>query len=235
MLLVLLALAPALVIGLYIYIRDKYEREPPSLLLLCLISGGIITPVAIITGRELQDLLSFSDFLGRLLYNAFVVAALNEELLKFIVFMSLIWHNRNFNEKFDGIVYAVFISLGFATVENLIYVLQNGYQTGIIRAITAVPGHALDGVIMGFFISKAKFDHKVKYRYLFAAFLAPWLLHGTWDMMVFFIRDGTPVGWSVGLVLWLFIAFFVLLYQLGMRQINKLVESSPFKKDKKDK
>ncbi len=112
--LIIIALAPVFVIAIYIYIRDKYEREPVRLLLISIVVGCIITiPVAfieeflIVRGKAFTGLASAG-------WNAFVVAALTEELLKFIALYLLIWKNRHFNEKFDGIVYACFISLGFA-------------------------------------------------------------------------------------------------------------------------
>jgi RsiW-degrading membrane proteinase PrsW (M82 family) len=71
----------------------------------------------------------------------------------------VLYNNKNFNEPFDGIVYAVIVSMGFATIENIIYVFQYGFATGILRLFTAVPAHAAFGILMGYFLGKAKFTH----------------------------------------------------------------------------
>ena len=146
--LIIIALAPVFVIAIYIYFRDKYEREPIRLLLISLVVGCVITiPVALIEGFLAARGQAFEG-LPSAAWNAFIVAACTEELFKLLAFYLLIWSNRNFNEKFDGIVYASFISLGFAGIENVLYVTDGGMSVGITRAFTAVPAHALFGIIM---------------------------------------------------------------------------------------
>ena len=120
--LLILSLAPVLIIAGYIYFRDKYEKEPIKLLLFALLAGGL-TVIPILFVERFLD--SFTDSFYGLLspaWNAFVVAAFTEELFKFIALYLLIWKSAEFNEKFDGIVYDVFVSLGFAAVENVLYV-----------------------------------------------------------------------------------------------------------------
>jgi RsiW-degrading membrane proteinase PrsW (M82 family) len=182
------------------------------------------------TGLLLDALKPSEPMLLRVFYEAFIVAALNEEALKFMAFMIFIWNDRNFNENFDGIVYAVFISLGFAGIENILYVIQGGIGTGILRAFTSVPGHALDGVFMGYFLARAKFNPALKYENLFLAFIVPFLLHGIWDFLIFLIRDNQGPGLFVGIFLLFFILFVVSLYLFGIRRINRSVASSQFRK-----
>ena len=91
-------------------------------------------------------------------YTAFVVAGFTEELMKYLAFYFFFWQERNFNEKFDGIIYAVYISLGFAAVENILYVFSGGMGVGFVRAFTAVPAHALFGISMGYYFGLARFD-----------------------------------------------------------------------------
>jgi protease PrsW len=223
-----LSLAPVIVIAIYIYIRDKYEREPVTMLLKGLFLGALATFMVIGVGAILHLLVPQDSSLVSLLYQSFIVAGLNEEFFKFLPFMLFIWKDRNFNENFDGIVYAVFISLGFAGVENIFYVIEGGIGTGIVRAFTAVPAHALFGVVMGYFISKAKFSVPKKRLYLFYALLFAVLLHGTYDAILFMILQ-PGMGMAVLLLVLLFILFLLFLYILGFRKINESVESSQFR------
>ena len=144
--LLFISLAPVFIIAFYVWFRDKYEKEPIAMLLRALLIGAVITLPVIFIERGLFSLgatFSFGPF-----WDAFAVAGLVEESFKFLAFYLIIWRNVNFNEKFDGIVYAVFIALGFAGVENILYVAEGGVQVAITRAITAVPAHALFGVII---------------------------------------------------------------------------------------
>jgi RsiW-degrading membrane proteinase PrsW (M82 family) len=132
----------------------------------------------------------------------------------------LIWRNRNFNEKFDGIVYAVSVSLGFATVENLFYVFsENSMQVGLLRAFTAVPGHAIFGVVMGFYLGLARFSEREKGKWLLRAFLVPWLLHGIYD---FLIMSGHP------LLILAFIPFLIFMYRIGLKRMREFNQESVF-------
>jgi RsiW-degrading membrane proteinase PrsW (M82 family) len=155
-------------------------------------------------------------------WKAFVVAAFTEELCKFLALYLLIWKSREFNDKFDGIVYAVFISLGFAAVENVLYVLENGYGTGIIRAVTAVPAHAIFGITMGFYFGMAKFYEKQRYQLKLKALLYPIFLHGTYNFILF-----TGIGWLTIV----FLAFLIYLYFSGLKRIKKLSDQSIYKTD----
>ena len=106
---VIIALAPVLIIALYIYIRDKYEREPLKWLLAALLGGCLITiPVLFVEGWLAMPLNLMSGY-SAVGWNAFVVAAFTEETFKFTALYIIFWRNRQFNEKFDGIVYACFV------------------------------------------------------------------------------------------------------------------------------
>ncbi len=219
--LLILAFAPVLIILFYVYYRDKYEKEPLLTLFLALFFGGL-TVIPILFVEHFLD--SFSTGMSQMVYAAytsFVVASLTEEFFKFLVFLIFIWRHKDFNEKFDGIIYAVYISLGFALVENVFYVLGNGAGTGFLRALTAVPAHALFGVAMGFYLGKAKFanaDQQTKYI-LFAIFI-PIILHGIYDFILF----------SENLfLLLLFIPYLIYLWIVGFRQMREHVEDSAFK------
>jgi RsiW-degrading membrane proteinase PrsW (M82 family) len=116
--------------------------------------------------------------------NAFLKVAFIEELSKFIFIRFILYYNKNFNEPYDGIIYAVMVGMGFATLENIIYVFQYGVGTGILRMFTAVPAHATFAILMGFYLGKAKFEHKKSYYALYALGVAT-LFHGAYDYCLF--------------------------------------------------
>jgi RsiW-degrading membrane proteinase PrsW (M82 family) len=217
MTLLTISLAPVLVILVYIYFRDKYEKEPIGMLLKGLIAGALITIPIIIFERTFSLLAENLTGLYSAAYDSFIVAALTEESLKFLAVYLLIWRSREFNERFDGIVYAVFVSLGFAAVENVLYVFDSGMQTGILRALTAVPAHALFGITMGFYLGLARFIPDQRKKLLFKAFLYPIIIHGIYD---FLILSGHPV------LLILFIPYLIFLWIYGSKKLNRLSASS---------
>jgi protease PrsW len=223
--LLLLSLAPVLIIATYIYYRDKYEKEPVWLLLLTLGLGCLIPFPAIfvenfLTGIKPIPPVNWDNHFNAF-YKAFVVAGFTEEFFKFLVLYLLIWKNRNFNEKFDGIVYAVFVSLGFAAVENVMYVYNLGVSTGYVRAIISVPGHALFGITMGFYFGLAKFYTSQKKVLLVKAFFFPVILHGIFDFILM-LGDYK--------VMVIFIPFVIYLYFDGLRKVKNLSDRSVFRK-----
>lgn len=184
--LLLIATAPVFILLAYVYYRDKYEKEPLKLLLEGLVAGGVICFPIIFFERLMAQVGEPLIDLQWAAWNAFMVASFVEELFKYLAIMILIWRNVNFNEKFDGIVYAVFVSLGFALVENVLYVVTRGggVQVGLLRAITAVPAHAMFGVMMGYWIGKARFVRLNRLKYLLLAFFFPFLFHGLYDFIL---------------------------------------------------
>ncbi|NOX48858.1 MAG: PrsW family intramembrane metalloprotease [Chlorobi bacterium] len=218
--LLLIALAPVFIILIYIYIRDKYEKEPIGLLVKALVLGGL-TVIPIFFAEKALDakgvhLTGYSS----VAYTAFVVAAFTEEIFKFIALYLLIWNNKEFNEKFDGIVYAVFISLGFAAVENVMYVFQYGHATGITRALTAVPGHALFGVAMGYYFGLAKLSPKNKPVNFLLALTVPIALHGLYDFILMTQHPYLVVA---------FIPFLYFLWKSGFKKMKELSDNSRFR------
>ncbi|HEX8041864.1 MAG TPA: PrsW family glutamic-type intramembrane protease [Chryseosolibacter sp.] len=181
-----LALAPGTAIILYIYLKDKHEREPLSLLLISFLYGVLSTVVTLIISWPLNAFVLLDS--GNLLdefYSAFFKVALVEEFSKFLFVRVVLFPNRNFNEPFDGIVYSVMVSMGFASLENVIYVFQYGFETGIWRMFTAVPAHATFAVLMGFFLGKAKFASTKRLLYMFVALLTATFFHGSYDYFWF--------------------------------------------------
>ena len=216
----LASLAPVFIILFYIYFRDKYEKEPLGMLIKALLLGIVIVIPVIFVERMLMILMPQSSKVAEAAYHAFVVAGSTEELFKFLALYLLVWKSPNFNEKFDGIVYAVFVSLGFAGVENVLYVMDGGMQTALTRAITAVPAHAIFGITMGYYLGIAHMYRELKGKYLIRALLVPILLHGIYDFILM-----VEVGW----LLLLFVPFLIVLYIMGMKKMKVLSDTSIFK------
>jgi len=220
--LLILALAPVFIIAFYIYFRDKYEKEPWSLLLKAMFLGVAIALPVIFVEQVMSALGSGLTGIVKAGWKAFMVAALCEEAFKYLVLYLLIWKSKEFNEKFDGIVYATFISLGFAGIENILYVLDNGASTGLMRAFTAVPAHAIFGVCMGFFFGLAKFYPKQRKRFLYWSFLLPFILHGIYD---FILMSGLSI------LLLLFVPFVIYMWITGFKKMKALNNTSFYNSD----
>jgi RsiW-degrading membrane proteinase PrsW (M82 family) len=216
-----LALAPGIAIGIYIYLKDKHEREPLSLLLISFLYGVLSTAVTLSISLPLDYIMTFNEQnVVHQFGNAFFKVAFIEELSKFIFIRFILYNNKNFNEPFDGIVYACMVGMGFATLENIIYVFQYGAPTGFVRMFTAVPAHACFAVLMGYFLGKAKFTHRKEIYYSFVALLVATAFHGAYDYFWFIAY--VPGIW-VGAILSLIVALI-----LSRKAIRLHQQASPF-------
>ncbi len=213
------AAAPVVILLFYFYIRDQYEKEPWGLLVWGGLCGIYAAFVIYGVGLWLEGWIVHRE---TPLYTSFVSAALVEEGIKFLFLYSFIVHNPHCNEPFDCVVYSVFVSLGFAGIENMAYVTDpywGGIETAISRAVISVPGHGMFGVQMGYHAAKYRFWNK-KYGML-AAFVLAWLWHGFYNYFLL-------VKWQ-----WAYICFglwFVCLVLLSHKQIQYLLLHSPFRK-----
>lgn len=191
LILLALAVAPGLALAAFLHSRDIYDKEPSRKLLKAFLLGS----AAVFVAAGIEMLLGDSNPA----VEAFLYVGLTEELCKFFVLMVFFYPEPVFDEPFDGIVYAGFISLGFATLENIYYVLDKGLAVAIVRMFLSVPAHAIFGIVMGFFAGGAKFYEKKKAGLLALALLAPALLHGLYD---FFLMVNIPglIVFSLGLV-----------------------------------
>ena len=218
-----LAIAPVLICLVYIYIRDKYEKEPWRLLAVGVFVGALFTFPIMQASGFMMRFMPVTGQLGEAFYTSFAVAALVEEGFKFAALFFLTWRNHNLNERMDGIVYAVFISLGFAGVENWLYVFSphlGGLETALMRALISVPSHGFFGIIMGYHFALAKFEPQKKGRHLIAAFFAAWFAHGVYNAILL-------SGFAYYLVV--FVPFLVVFWRNGLRKIKAHVAASPFK------
>ncbi len=185
LILLALALAPGAAIGLYIYLKDKHEREPLSLLMRSFFFGILSVFVTLLISRVIGVFITIDEqSVGEQAVHAFLIVALVEEFSKFIFVRGILYNNPNFNEPFDGIVYSVMVSMGFATFENILYVTDGGISTALMRMFTAVPAHATFAILMGFYLGKAKFEHKKSYYAIHALAVAA-LFHGAYDYCLF--------------------------------------------------
>lgn len=225
--LIITAVVPAIVLLIVIYKADKRDKEPPRLLIGLVALGIISTSLAVVTERIGNSLLLLFCEEDSLLYNAlmyFVVVALSEEGFKYLLLKFRTWNNPNFNCQFDGVVYAVFVSLGFALWENIGYVLSFGLNTALVRAITAVPGHACFGVFMGLFYGIAKKysnlgDERKSKGFRTLAVVIPALLHGTYNFTASLENQHFA---------WIFFAFVAVLFVVAIIMVRKLSKSDKY-------
>ncbi|WP_411895562.1 PrsW family intramembrane metalloprotease [Winogradskyella sp. A2] len=202
--LVLFAVAPVLVILIYIYLQDKYEKEPVGLLILNFILGAIVsiiivTIIYLFTGHFIPVTDKYS--IWQQFIQAFLVVGLSEEFSKYIIVKYFAQPRKAFNEQYDGIVYAVMVSMGFACTENVLYVLEGGYQIAVLRAFTAVPAHATFGILMGYYMGKAKFS-KHRLRLNITGLLLAVLFHGAYDFFLFInFIPGISIGAFISLII----------------------------------
>lgn len=186
--LIIIAIIPAAIIILGIYLSDRHDREPLGVLLFTYILGALAVIPAIIVEEILIGFNIFPSILGAF-FNAFIVAGFTEEYFKRLVVLKYAYKTKYFNEKLDGIVYCVFSTMGFATVENIIYVAYrytNNPFIGLYRGIFSVPAHAVFGITMGYYLSLAKFDLNLdrKKMNMRKSLYMPIIMHGIFDFIL---------------------------------------------------
>lgn len=243
------ALAPAVVLMIYVWSKDRVDKEPFGLLLLLFLLGAVsCVPASLLEGlfsdfyeMIFPDITGYSSvesdgatFVIYEIFHNFLNIALVEEGLKFLFMFFATRKNKNFNSLFDGMIYAVFVSLGFAALENVLYVVEYGFETGVLRAFTAVPGHMFDAVFMGYYYSFWHVSHvtgvfeehfekigliRIKEprikgtKNLVFAIGVPILVHGLYD---FTLNIGTTAAVVV------FYIFLAILYIICFRRIKYL-------------
>ena len=225
-LLLVLSILPVVLLMIYIYRQDKYQKEPIKSLTKAFIGGIIAIPLDLV----LVGLINRIFYSESVFYSAFWEAGIPEELSKFLIFMIFIWRDKNFDEYMDGIVYATFIGLGFACLENIMYVfsaaaesIESGISTGVVRALLSVPGHFLFGVVMGYFLSLAKFQPEKRTQYLLYGLLLAMLAHGLFDWLLMISSVMPVIG---GIIYIVFLWADIKLWKIGLKYINKQQENS---------
>lgn len=183
--LLFVALAPGLFLIWYFWHRDRYEPEPKKkIIVIFLLGGAAILPAMVLELALEAGVRAVSAGLFRCFLTSFFVIAPVEEMLKFFVVKKWAYNSREFDEVMDGIVYTVSASLGFATFENIVYVISYGLGTGILRAFLAVPGHAFYGAVMGSYIGWAKFSGGKAGKLILIGILLAVGFHGLYDFLL---------------------------------------------------
>lgn len=221
------AVIPAVALLLYVYKADKLDKESPSMLVSLVLRGIIATFGALITEKLGVYILGQLFPEGSVVYNLllyFVVVAVSEEGFKYLLLRYRTWSSPEFNCQFDGVVYAVFVSLGFALWENISYVLMYGLGTAAVRAVTAIPGHGCFGVFMGAFYGLAKRYDALGYAeasksFRVLALVCPALLHGCYDYIA--TMESAQMGW-------VFLLFIGIMFLVAWSLIRKLSKNDKF-------
>lgn len=223
-LILLTALLPVAILVFYIYRKDKNLPEPTGQLVKAFFYGVISAPssffISIPLGMIGLYLVEDTTVLGSV-SSAFFGAAIPEESAKLFVLWLVLRKNPFFDERMDGIVYAVCVSLGFAAFENILYLFsdtESFLSIGIVRAIFAVPGHFCFGILMGYYYSIAKFYPKSSIKNKILVLLAPIIAHGLYDSILF-VMNVTPI--ISGLLLIVFLVFCHKMWKYSSQRIEK--------------
>ena len=223
------AITPGIALALLFYWFDRHDREPLGMLLKVFIFGAVyVFPTILI-----ENFLLFFNIFGGVLgvaYTAFIVAGLTEEYMKRKVVLKYVYSNPVFNEKLDGIIYCVMAALGFATLENIMYVVfafSDVESVGYYRAIISVPAHMLFAVTMGYYLSLAKFSSTPEeHRYFFKKSLSvPAIMHGVFDFILMS---------NIQLLMILFIPFVIYLWVVNLKKLNVYYNDSKYNANKEN-
>lgn len=199
-------IAPAIALLSFFYLKDKFTEPIPLILRTFTLGALLVFPLMFIQYVFNAEILSNHPFL-----ESFFIIGFTEEFFKWFIFFYVIYNHSEFDAHYDGIVYAVSISLGFATLENILYLFANGIEHAFSRALFPVSSHALFGVIMGYYFGKAKMNGTHKKRNLALAFILPFLLHGTYNYMLTMIES----NWLI-----LLIPFMAGLWFIALRRVK---------------
>jgi protease PrsW len=218
------AIAPGICIAIFIYLKDKHEREPIGLLVKSFFYGMGSVVVTLLISYPLSLVVPIDEQnLSQQAVHAFIIVALVEEFSKYIFVRGILFRNPNFNEPFDGIVYSVMVSMGFATLENVMYVVEGGWGVAVLRMFTAVPAHASFAVLMGYYLGLSKFVHHKSHYGWYGLGIAT-LFHGAYDYFWFIAQvSGVWAGIWLGALVSLIVGI-----QLSRKAIKIHQEASPF-------
>lgn len=212
---ILAAVAPAIVLAIIMVRKDK-RPEPLGWLLAAVGLGVLVGPAVLLLNYLGWPDIPADSFSGAFL-TSFISAAIPEEGLKFAALWLLVKRCKHFDEMFDGIVYAVCIGMGFAGLENILYLFgadDEWISVGISRALISVPMHYIFAIIMGAFFSLGWFDKRNRKVYMTSALLLPIIVHGLYDTLCF------SAGLDEDLCFYILILFL-----FGFKYIRRYVKS----------
>lgn len=227
----IIAVFPVFLIGLYIYRKDA-DKESSKILFKMFMFGIISCFPAVFLSFLIGNFFPAEDsmsFIQMFLY-VFISIALTEEFCKWFLLYKGSYNHNEFDTLYDMIVYASFVALGFACFENILYVSSSGIVTGLVRAITAVPGHVCDGILMGSYLGLAKVsmvrgNKKISNKYKILSLVIPVITHGIYDFCLF---------WGGYLFIAIFAIFVIVLYIICIKKVKQYSDNDlKFKYDNK--
>lgn len=217
------AITPGVALLFYFYLKDKYDAEPLHMVARMFVLGFLVVLPIMVVQQGLLRAFGDNPYLF-----AFGISAGVEEMFKWFVLFHFIYNHTEFDEPYDGILYAVAVSLGFATLENIMYAftLKASFGALLLRGLLPVSGHAMFGVVMGYYMGRAKFaSASQRKKFLVLSLLMPLVWHGIYDM----ILNLSGHYW-----IWYIVPFMVLMWYGGMDKVGKANNRSPFRFLKKD-
>ena len=229
--LLIASLLPVVLLMGYIYKRDTFQKEPWPLLLKAFGFGVLAAMLDMLVAGALNYLIPKPEdsLMGDALYNAFVSAAIPEEFCKLLMLYLCIWKNPYFDEYYDGLEYAAFVGLGFAGIENVLYIMQGGLGLAIGRGLFAVPAHFFFAIFMGYFFALARFRYDNRQRYLILAYIIPVILHGLYDFVLMYINNLNGATDTMqemdalsGILYAGFLVFFFFVWRFAVRRVNRM-------------
>jgi len=215
---------PVILVLLYIYRTDK-NKEPVRMLVKAFLLGMLAIPITLLLVGIINSVWTSNS----VFYSAFAEAGIPEELAKFSVLFMLVWRSDHFDEYFDGIVYAVFVSMGFACIENIMYVFDgetvaDAFSIALVRALISIPGHALFAIAMGFFLALAKLGKpELRALNIILCLIVPMALHGTFDWLL--MKADAMSADDVDAASFLMLLFYIFdffLWRLGRKYFKRL-------------
>lgn len=202
------AIAPGLALFSYFYLRDQFSGEPSKLLFQSFVYGAVLTfPILFVQYVFDAEGVFTNKFIQNVVFSSII-----EEFFKWLVLLIAVYRHVDFEDPYDGILYGASVSLGFATIENILYILEFGLQTAFIRAFLPVSSHALFGVVMGYYFGKAKFSKSgTRRRWIGWAIVSTVILHLAYNTSLY-IYDNIVYG---------AIPFMLFLWWFGLRKAKQ--------------
>lgn len=217
--LLIVAILPIYLIGLYVYKKDR-DKESKKLLSKLFIFGIFSCFPAVLLELIISSFFPLTQNISllKMFIYVFISIALIEEICKWFMVYKFTYSNKEFNHAYDAIVYCVFVSLGFAILENILYVFTNGIVVGLVRAVSAIPGHTCDAIVMGEYLALSKIaevnnNAKMAKKNLLLSIIMPALVHTIYDYCLF-------TGQLVFLIIFLIILIWIYIY--GINKIKKI-------------
>lgn len=216
----ILVIIPIILIMWYINERDNKEKEPLILIVIMILLGIIsvclsrwVWKLIIINIPEIKEEIASRDWYVRILISYGQIGFI-EETIKYIILNILIYRNKNYDYMYDGIVYSVALSLGFALMEGIEYGMKTNLIVSLVRSILTIPMHTVYGVMMGYYMSKGKIDNNNRVMYYrYVGLILPIFIHGTSDYMLSILNSNNQL---------IYIGWAIFLYIGSLKKINEL-------------